>query len=331
MGEMALGVDLGWASQLEAQGFHWVDDEKREVDVIEACRRMGADAVRLRLFVDPPESAYWQKDAQTLCMLGYCDAPRVLEMSRRVRDQGMRLMLDFHYSDHFADPVYQHIPAAWADDDEETLVERVFSYTKDVLARFADHGIRPDWVQVGNEINPGIMHPRGSLREHPAALVRFLNAGYEAVKECCPDCAVITHLAGAGTAALCIPFLDNFFERGGKTDILAFSYYPYWVGERSDRSRLGAFLREFAQRYRKPVMIAEVGGEDCDAPGTCALIEDCIEAVRSVPEHQGLGVFYWEPEVCREILPDRYPLGAARLLDAHTLQLTEALCAYQKA
>lgn len=330
MKKFACGVDLGWISQLEDNGFCWVDAQGEKVDPIQASKDMGADSVRLRVFVDPPEGGYWQKDEQTVCMLGYCDAQGVLNTAKRVKEKGMRLMIDFHYSDVFADPVYQYIPAAWAEDDDEKLAGRVFRHTKEVLSLLKEHDICPEWVQVGNEINPGLMLPRGGLKENPEALVTFLNAGYDAVKACFPECQVITHLAGVDNKDWCVPFLENFFKQNGKTDILGFSYYPYWYQSKSDKAVLFQCLKDYADAYQKPVMVVEVGGEDCDEEGSYQLVKETLEAVSELPGQQGLGVFYWEPEVNREIMPDKYPLGAARLLDEHTLQYTKVLTAYRE-
>ena len=121
---MVYGVDLGWLTQLEERGIHWVDQDKKETEPLAAMKAMGADAVRLRIFVNSPENAYWQKNETTLCMLGFCDAQSVLEMSKRVKAADMKLMLDFHYSDHFADPQYQDIPEAWINDDAEQQNDR---------------------------------------------------------------------------------------------------------------------------------------------------------------------------------------------------------------
>ena len=143
----AYGVDLGWLSQLEERGVRWVDisgrpdlpggpDKSgkpdrpgaadgalggggREVDPLCKMKELGADSVRLRVFVNPPREAFWTKKDGTQCMLGFCDKDSVLEMSRRVKKAGMRLMIDFHYSDHFADPEYQDIPAEWEKEDGE--------------------------------------------------------------------------------------------------------------------------------------------------------------------------------------------------------------------
>ena len=147
-------------------------------------------------------------------------------------------MIDFHYSDHFADPMFQDMPREWESDTDEQLERRVSEHTQEVLGALAEHSIYPEWVQVGNEINNGMMWPRGDLKRSPKQLVRFLNAGYEAVKKVCPDCQVITHLASVCDDALCRPFLDNFFAENGKTDILGFSYYPYWEKFESDKDML---------------------------------------------------------------------------------------------
>lgn len=330
MRTMALGVDLGLVSQLEQMGYSWVNAAGEKTDPILLSKQMGADSVRLRVFVNPPENGFWQKRADERCMLGFCDAKSVLETAKRVKKLDMDLMLDFHYSDHFADPLFQDIPRQWEKDTAEELEQHVYEHTEEVLRLFRENGIVPEWVQVGNEINPGILLPRGGLKEAPKQLVRFLNRGYDAVKEVCPETKVITHLAEINCEESCVRFLDNFFANGGETDILGFSYYPYWYHIESDGELLYRWLKMYHDKYKKPVMITEAGGEDSDETGTCNLLRDCMEAVGRIPEDQGLGVFYWEPEVNREVLPDRYPLGAARLVGGKVLQYTKALEAYKK-
>lgn len=333
--KMALGVDLGWLSQLEDRGIRWVDKDKKEIDPLWAVKEMGADSVRLRIFVDPPKESYWRKNKETVCMLGFCDAASVLEVSKRVRKAGMKLMLDFHYSDHFADPEYQDIPEEWKQDDAKGLTKRVYRHTKEVLDLFTENGIAPEWVQVGNEINPGLLLPAGSCKEHPEQMTAFLNAGYDAVKECCPDCQVITHISCGNYREYCDPFLETFFKYGGKTDVLGFSYYPYWYDQivaRTEKKPMALLynpLTYYAETYKKPVMICEVGGPETDEEGTYKLLINTMEAVKQVPDNMGLGVFYWEPEVGADLLPDKYPLGAAIALDEHTIQFTGALAAYR--
>lgn len=325
------GVDLGWVSQLESLGVTWVDDAGAPIDPLDAAKALGADSVRLRVFVNPPASAFWKKREDETCMLGFCDAKSVLAMSRRAVDAGFRLMIDFHYSDHFADPQIEDMPEAWVGLGVEELKEKVAAHTEEVLTLLKENGITPEWVQVGNEINSGIMQPVGDFKTHPDNLIAFLNAGYDAVKKVFPDAIVITHIAGAPIRAMCRHFLDTFFSLGGKTDMIGLSYYPYWMRMFTpdfDKEPFLANLTEFAQTYKKPLMIAEVGGPETEEQETYDLLTQTIRDMKALPEGAGCGVFYWEPEVGADLLPDHYPLGAARLVGEKTLRFTHALRAY---
>lgn len=326
---MVLGADLGWVSQLESRGIRWVDEEGRQIDPLQAVKDMGTNTVRLRVFVNPPKEAFWQKKNGTVCMLGFADAESVLEMAKRVKAMDLQLMIDFHYSDHFADPQYQDVPEAWQNEDGEGLKKKGYEHTKEVLHLLVENGAAPEWVQVGNEINPGILLPHGGLKENPGQLVEFLNMGYDAVKECCPDCKVITHIAGPYKPDWCEPFLDNFFEKGGKTDVLGFSHYPYWFKVEQSAEFLLGYLSRYEQKYHKPVMVCEVGGPENEEEGTYQLLMNTMEALERLPDEKGLGVVYWEPEVASGLLPDKYFMGASRLVNEHTLQFTKALSAYR--
>lgn len=327
MQKMIYGIDLGWASQLEAMGYRWLNEEGKETEIIAASKELGVNAVRLRVFVNPPKESFWEKRKGEICMLGFCDAQSVLEMAKRVSEQELKLMIDFHYSDHFADPLFQELPQEWKDDTDCQLVERIENHTKEVLGLLKENGICPEWIQVGNETNNGLMWPRGSFKEAPKQMVAFMNAGYDAVKAVCPDSKVITHLAAVCDDAQCKPFLETFFAEGGKTDILGFSYYPYWEQFESDKDKLSKKLREYSETYHKPVMIVEVGGIDDE--GGYKTISDCIGAMKEQEGQEELGIFYWEPEAATQILPDGYPLCAARLVEDKTLKYNKALQAYR--
>ncbi len=326
---LALGVDLGWVSQLESQGYIWIDEDGTRIDPILACKNMGANAVRLRVFVNPPQDAYWQKTPSERCMLGFCDTDHVLEMAGRVKEMDMDLMLDFHYSDHFADPVIQDIPMAWKDDSEEELINHLSAYTTDTLSRFTEWHLAPRWVQVGNEINNGMMWPNAKLQNNPDLLVRCLNAGHDAVKELCPDTLVITHLSAVHDESLCLPFLEHFLARDGKTDLFGFSYYPYWAQIPSNREKLYVALAKYRDMTGKPVLITEVGGPDEDEETSYSTILDCLGAVRAIPDNQGSGVFYWEPDAHRSVVPDGYPLGACVPVGKKRLRFTKAITAFR--
>ena len=332
------GVDLGWVSQLESQGIYWIDKNGNHTDPIEELKSMGATAVRLRVFVNPPQKAYWHKYEKEAfgktfggeeCMLGFCDKKSVLEMAKRVKKLNMGLMIDFHYSDHFADPVYQDIPEEWMKEDFEGLKQKVEQHTKEVLTLLTENSIYPDWVQVGNEINSGILLPVGSAKEAPAQLVALLNRGYEAVKTCCPDCQVVTHISGGHDYDLCTRFFDVFFQYGGKTDIMGFSYYPYWIQIPHEEDKLRKNMAALTEKYGKPLILSEIGGPENEEEETYQLLASAVRAMKDIPGGEGLGIFYWEPEVGADLLPDHYLLGAARMAGEKCVQFTSAMEAYR--
>ncbi len=337
--KFAYGADLGWMTQLEDRGFKWINEKGKNVSCLEAVKEKGTDSVRFRIFVDPPKEGYVEEKDGTMVMLGYCDAVSVSEAALRAKKAGMRIMLDFHYSDEFADPKKQYIPKAWAGLSHEELCKKVEEHTENVLIIMKDLDIYPEWVQVGNEINPGMMHPMGDLEQHPAQLVDYINSGYLTVKRIFPECKVVLHLASGQHPAWVMPFLENFFDNGGMTDILGFSDYPYWcdmVNKENPEEKVDSSINNwtnciamYRERFHKPVMITEIGGPEYEAKETRQLIGNTIRMLKKVPDNEGLGIFYWEPEVCSEVLPDAYPLGASKLTKNYTLQLTEALSAYR--
>lgn len=330
------GVDLGWLTQLEAAKVSWVDENGDKVDPLRYMKEMGVNGVRLRVFVNPPGDAYWSKKENERCMLGFCDIDSVVRMAKRVKTEGLSLMIDIHYSDHFADPEYQDIPEAWINEDFEGLKEKVTGHTVEVMAKLGEQGIVPDWVQVGNEINNGILRPVGSFRDNPEQLVELLNAGFDAVKKISPDTKVITHLSGLPILDWLDGFLSTFTKMGGKTDIFGFSYYPYWYRlfkpayGKHDKRVLREALEHIVSLYQKPVMIVETGEDQTQGELAKNMLQDIMEILDELPQTDDKGVFYWEPEVGKELLPDGYALGACRLVGENTLQFNEALRAYQR-
>lgn len=331
MKDFICGADIGWASQLEANGYYWTDESGNKKDILDILEDFGTNAIRLRLFVEPPKSAWWQKNPDENVMLGFCDTKSIIDMSKRVKAKGMKLMLDFHYSDVFADPQHQHIPAKWEGHSASELAEDVRDYTLSTLKAFTDNKITPDWIQVGNEINPGMMLPVGDSGTSMNVLVSFLNAGYEAVKEVFPSTAVITHLASGGCVDEITKWFDGFFENGGKTDIIGLSHYPYWnkITPGMVFTDLGPNMLFYYEKYRKPIMVVEVGEDESEALKSKQLIKQTIGDLKAIPDGNGLGIFYWEPDVGKDVLKDGYPLGAAKLIGEKEIRFTEALTAYR--
>lgn len=328
----AYGVDTGWLSQLEQQGYTFEDERGRKGDALEILKKMGANAFRQRVFVNPPSSGFWRKKENETCMTGFCDISGAVKQAERAQNMGFSILLDAHYSDVFADPDFQIMPEAWRNDSLEMLKKRVYQHTKDILQAMRRAGVHVDQFQVGNEINNGMMHPAGKFPEQAETLAGLLNSGYQAVKDVSPDTEVVTHLAGIEQQEDIGAFFDAFFEKGGMTDILGFSYYPYWHRMQTNGADyehpVSWYLNYYYRKYRKPVIIAETGEKYTEPQKTYDLIRGAVEALRSMPDAAGRGIYYWEPEAPAEVLPDHYPLGAAVMSGEKTIRFTKAMKAY---
>lgn len=328
--KFAFGADIGWAGQLESMGYYWSDSQGNQRNLFDILKDNGIDSVRFRIFNNPPANGFWDKTPTERCMLGFCDVDSIIHMSKRAQDYGFRIMLDFHYSDFFADPQYQITPIAWEKHTIEEKALDVHDYTVSVLKRFRDAEIKPEWIQVGNEINPGMMLPSGDALGSMDVLVKYLNAGYEAVKEVFEDTLVITHLASGAVKNWITDWFDSFFAGGGKTDIIGLSHYPYWntMVENAVMTDLGDNMIDYYSKYGKPVMVVEVGEDEEEPQKTYDLIKKTISDLKRIPDGNGVGLFYWEPEISKDALPDKYPLGACRLIGEKELRFTDAISAF---
>lgn len=325
------GADIGWLNQLEDMGIKWQNPSGVEKDALQILSEFGVNAIRLRVFVNPPSSYTWQKTPTETCLLGYADKTGVVWMAQRAKALGMKIMIDFHYSDHFADPAYQDKPAAWANYSFNQLKTAVYNHTYDVMSALANVGVYPEWVQVGNEINSGLLWPDGRY-DNFSQMTQLLNSGYDAVKAVSPSSKVVTHLANGHNNSTFRWFFDNFITTyGGKTDVIGMSYYPYWIGTDYTQSinSLASNLNDMVSRYGKEVMVVEVGGLESNPTNTYNMLKAVVEKVKSVPGNKGLGVFYWEPEANSGVLPDAYPLGATTKISSNVLRFTTALNAFK--
>lgn len=283
----AKGADVGWLHQMEATGYKFYDDNGFEKDCLEILKEHGIDSIRLRAWVNPSDDP----------ASGHCSTPEVVEMAVRAKKMGFRIMIDFHYSDTWADPAKQAKPAAWANHSFDQLVKDVYDYTFGAMTALKESGVEPEWVQVGNEIPFGMMWPEGST-DNFEQLTQLLNSGYEAVKAVCKEAKVIIHLDQGDDRARFINFFDKHQANGGKYDVIGMSYYPYWVNKDYTETidNLCNNIDEMISRYGKEVMICEIGGEYMKPENTYDMLKEVIVRVKAVPEGKGLGVFYWEPE-----------------------------------
>ena len=283
----AKGADVSWLPQMEATGYRFYDTDGKEKDCLQLLKERGMNTIRLRVFVNPSQDK----------ASGHCSKEETVAMALRAQKAKMRIMIDFHYSDTWADPAKQAKPAALANLSFDALQNKVYEHTFDVLTALKKAGVTPEWVQVGNEIPGGMLWPDGSTNNW-AQLAQLLNKGYEATKAVNAKIKVIVHVDEGNNNEKFRWFFDKATEHQVKYDVIGLSYYPFWI--KKDYSEtiadLQKNLNDMASRYQKEVMVVEVGGVDEQVQNTKELLAATIKAVRAVPDHKGLGVLYWEPQ-----------------------------------
>ena len=272
---------------MEATGYKFYNSAGVNEDCIQILKEKQINTVRLRVWVNP-------SDDKTN---GFCSKKEVAQMAVRAGNMGMRVMIDFHYSDSWADPSKQTKPAAWASHSFNQLLDDVYNHTYQVLDTLKSLGVTPEWVQIGNEIAGGILWPEGKSSNWPQ-LSQLLNKGYEAARAVDQAIKVIIHLESGNDNNLFRWFFDNAKNYQVQYDIIGMSYYPYWIGSdyTATIENLGINLNDMAARYGKDVMVVETGGEYNRVQNTFNMLQAVIRKVADVPNHRGLGVLYWEPE-----------------------------------
>jgi arabinogalactan endo-1,4-beta-galactosidase len=304
------GADLSFTLQLERAGVRFNDHGTvRPVERILA--QHGANYVRLRVWLNPPA--------------GYSDEASALEMARRAKRAGLKVLLDLHYSDFWADPGHQDTPAAWLGQDLDTLARTVHEYTRRIIATFARRGAPVDMVQIGNEVTAGMLWPVGQIYRadgaHFPEFSTLLKAGIAGARAGNPRgqrLDVMVHIDRGGDNGGTRWFYDHIAEQGVEFDVIGLSYYPFWHGPLAD---LKANLVDTGARYGKPVIVVECAypwtmgnGDQLDnlitspdvlpdgalypptPQGQAAYFEAFREILRQVPDGRGAGFFDWSPE-----------------------------------
>jgi len=321
------GADVGFLLGQERRGVVFHDRQGRERECLELLKNdYGISAIRLRVWVNPRG--------------GDCDKHALLTMARRVKALGMDLMVDFHYSDWWADPAKQPIPKAWLGHSFEQMKQDLREHTVDVLTMLKSEGIAPRWVQVGNETTNGMLwsvktdehgwevkdslgrttitHSMGHIKTEPQQYAAFIRTGYDAVKEVFPEAIVIVHLDRGHRQSIYDHNLDTLLKYGGRFDMVGMSLYPYWAMEGHPELRADDIItdcmsniRHVSEKYHCDVMIVETGYE-VDEQHPEKMEEGRRQLARVISEARQQtggrcrGVFYWEPQC----LPGGYKLGA---------------------
>jgi arabinogalactan endo-1,4-beta-galactosidase len=216
-------------------------------------------------------------------MQGYCDLPHTIDMAKRVKAADMGLLIDFHYSDSWADPGKQFTPSAWAPLSFEELVTVMHQWTKEAIAKMRDAGVQPDMVQIGNEITPGIMTDRGGSTRDWLKLGQLLKAGIAGVKDVDPKILVMLHIDKAGDNKATRWWVDAALAQAVQFDILGLSCYTRWHGPPSGWK---ANFDDLVTRYPKlSFVIVELAAE----------VTETNQIMVELPNSKRLGTFIWEP------------------------------------
>ncbi|MFT3907969.1 MAG: beta-galactosidase GalA [Ferruginibacter sp.] len=270
-----LGADISFLPELEDKGMKFFDADGKQKDAITILKDHGLNYIRLRIFNDPArDSGYSPKK-------GFCDLEHTKQMAKRVKAAGMKLLLDFHYSDYWADPQQQYMPKTWRGKSITVLKQAVYDYTKMVIQSLKDQNTTPDMVQIGNEINHGMIWPTGAINNLDS-LAQLIYAGIQGVKAVSPTTTIMLHIALGGQNDESKFFIDNMIARGVPFDVIGLSYYPKWHNTLAD---LEYNLDDLSHRYNKDVIVVEYSH----------LKKEVNEIAFNVAGGRGKGSCIWEP------------------------------------
>nr|AGS54409.1 arabinogalactan endo-1,4-beta-galactosidase [uncultured bacterium contig00104] len=287
----ALGADISWVQQRENERVRYYHNGQA-MDMLDILKDNGFNYIRLRLFVDPRATdPAVQNDASgwnpyPYSAAGYCGLDSTVKYAKRVKDKGFKFLLDFHYSDTWADPGKQYKPMSWRSLNSAQLIEKVRAYTKESVQKFVDAGARPDMVQVGNEVVAGMIHPDG--QNNSTGFARLVNAGINGVKDVDQDIKIMMHTISERNPNGWLTTLKNNLNgveanSASKIDVLGLSYYPRWHG---DLDSLGRILTAVSGTHNIKIAVVEYAD----------FHREVNDLVWNLPSDKRFGTFAWEPE-----------------------------------
>ncbi|MCQ2229764.1 MAG: glycosyl hydrolase 53 family protein [Bacteroidales bacterium] len=246
-----LGADISMLPAYQAMPRVYKDIDGQEVDFMPFVKEQGMSAMRVRLFVDPYNEKTHEKSVIQ-------DLKYVKSLARQIKESGLSFMLDFHYSDYWADPAKQYVPAEWSSLDAEGLKGKLYDYTKEVLEQLAGDGLTPDYIQIGNEVSYGMLWPAGRVsygsQDNWQMFSDMLSNASKACREAAPEARVIVHIERSEKSSDCVEFISNMEKYGVDYDILGLSYYPFWHGRIEDFDKTLSILSD---ETSKDIMIVE--------------------------------------------------------------------------
>ncbi|MBE5913760.1 MAG: glycosyl hydrolase [Pseudobutyrivibrio ruminis] len=306
---LLIGADVSSLQAMEDNGAIFYDEDGRQDDALNILKRHGVNSIRLRLFNDP-EMSFDRGD--------YCNVKNTLPIAKRIKEKGLGLYLDFHYSDFWADWQKQNIPKAWKGKNVDELCNAIYDYTYDSLNQFKNNNAWPDMIQIGNEIGRGLLWNYGSL-DNPDNITKFLNAGINAVQDASDEehttPKIMIHIECGAEKEQTEQYFKNLEKYGIKDfDYVGLSYYPYWAGP---YEKFIENARNVYTIFKKKVIIAETAfpytdvsndntpnvvtgeltiesmGMEPSCENQYEVLKKIIKIVQDEPSIEG--VYYWEP------------------------------------
>ena len=299
------GVDASFVPEYRDLGATFTVNGKLE-DPLDGLARSGSNLLRLRVWVNPPK--------------GYCDLTHTLKMALEAKRLKMDVLLNFHYSDDWADPQKQIKPKAWMEYSNTQLESAIEDHTREVIKALVKQGTPPTIIQIGNEVRDGMLWPSGQLTKgNLGQFVRFLKAAISVVRNVMPQNKkywIMIHHDRGGDLDICQKFYDDLRSSKVDFDMIGVSYYPWWHGSLASLTKN---LNNMANRYSLPVIVVETAypftlgfsdrvgnfvgeekqlepGYPATVTGQTAFISKLHSIVKSVPKNLGAGVCYWAPE-----------------------------------
>jgi arabinogalactan endo-1,4-beta-galactosidase len=301
-----LGMDASCVPSLEKSGVRYYDHNGVEKNVFEILKENGINYIRVRVWNDP-----FDKDGNGYGG-GNCDLENAIAIGKEATRCGMKLLVNFHYSDFWADPGKQMVPKAWKDMDIDTKCDALYQYTKESLRKLKDAGVDVGMVQIGNETNGAMCGEYATMVGGWKRITQLISAGSKAVREVCPEALVAVHFTNPEKPESYVSYGKNLHDYQVDYDVFASSYYPFWHGTLDN---LAGVLSDIANTYGKKVMVAETSyaftSEDTDffantlgrgsqiagypfsQQGQADLVRDVIDTVVNKTTNC-IGVFYWE-------------------------------------
>ncbi len=285
----ASGADVSWVTEMEDNGVKFYSADGVETECMALLKSLGVDAIRLRVWVNPAS--------------GYCDKDDVVAKAMRANALGLNLMIDFHYSDVWADPSNQEKPEAWKDYTYDELKAAVADHTTDVLSTLKEKGVTPAWVQIGNEVGGGFLWGDGKASTNPGQFAELLTSGIDAAKAIFPDIKIVIHVQNGWNYNTTSWLMNILKSQKVEYDILGVSLYPEDV-IKSYGNKYGTALdivqitidnmEALAVVYSKDMMVCEFGYSVDDPETGYNCLKKLVDAGKSSATIAG--VFYWEPE-----------------------------------